>query len=47
MIREFERLAVLNYFQTLNIYTTICYLMKFVETMEISRGLCFGKQNWR
>ena len=47
MIRGIERLAILNYFQTLNIYTTTCYLKKFVETMEISNGLCFGKQDWR
>ena len=47
MIRGLERIAILNYFQTLNIYTTTCYLRKLVETMEISNGLCFGKQDWR
>ena len=47
MIRGIERLAILNYFQTLNIYTTTCYLRKLVETMDISNGLCFGKQDWR
>ena len=47
MIRGFKNLAILNYFQTLNIYTTTCYLKKLVETMVISNGLCFGKQDWR